>query len=1052
MTEGQESAKALTSAGRTHGWAAALVLALACAGAVSAQPLTATLLVEVQDSTGAALPGVALSVVHQASGVERLGTTSAQGMAVVPLLQPGDYTVRATLGGFKQTGVDLFHLEAGAKRRFTLTLSPGDVAEIVTVTADAARTRTSAAAVGEVFSEPMLVMTPVASRDVGEFAWQAAGAAPPAPGSRLAGEGGTPVNVSGAREASNNFLLDGVDNNDLFLNRVLVTPSLDAVQEFTLVTATYDAEFGRSAGGQVNVVLKSGGQRLSGSAYEFFRDRSLEARGPLDAVDQPEPFRRRHQFGGTLGGPAPWLRGFFFTAVEGVRDRTADTRLAQVPTAAERAGDFSQGGPIFDPFTGAPFAGSRIPQGRIDPAGARLAALYPLPNRAGADGNYVSSPLAPQDSWQVTVKTDHRAWSDSPFFVRYTLARDDRTDPFGAPDRVLPGYGTSTVDTGHNLAFGVTQMFRARIFHDLRVGWNRLSRDVFPVNRGADAFGALGISGPSLPADDRGFPSLVIGGISSIGDDVALPVVRGTHTFHVTDTVSLERGKHFVKVGGEFRHYRSDGYNHVFPRGQLNFFGAFTGNGVADLLLGFPTVTLLASNDNPQALRTWAANLFVQDDWRVTERLTVNAGLRYEYNAPPDDANDRMAIYDVATATLRQVGTGGVPRAGIRADRNNLAPRVGASVALNETASLLLRGGYGVYYDAGTLIENSALYFNPPYFRFRVFVPGGPVLPTVAAPFPEAAGFEPPIAVNTLAPEFPTAYRHQGSLGLEARVRGVDLSARWVGSRGAHLVRKRNLNQPPPGPGPVDARRPTPGYGDILYVEAAGTSVSHALQLRVERPRARGLWLRGTYTWGKSIDDGSAFLASEGNDNTPQWSARPDLERGLSDYDVRHRAVVAAIWAVPAMGRSALGRDWQVSALLSMQTGRPFTPRLTSDNSNTGNLGGQFGYDRPDEVPAGTPGAVTYDGRAFRPAAPFSFGNAGRNILIGPGSASLDVAVSKSTRIGGSRRLEGRLEIYNLLDRANLGLPDSFVDRPTFGRSLTAGAGRMAQLALRVSF
>ena len=288
-----------------------------------------------------------------------------------------------------------------------------------------------------------------------------------------------------------------MDNNDLFLNRVLVTPSLDAVQEFTLLTSSYDAEYGRSAGAQVNVVLKSGSQRFSGSAYEFFRDRSLEARGALDAPDEEEPYRRRHQFGGTLGGPAPWLRGFFFAAVEGVYDRTAETRLANVPTAAERAGDFSASGvTVFDPFTGEPFEGNRIPAPRIDATGAAIAALYPLPNGDSAGSNYVSSPMAPQDTWQVTVKTDFRASTQSPFFIRYTVAHDDRTDPFASPDRGLAGYGTSTLDVGQNLAFALTQSFRSRVFHDLRVGWNRLRRDVYPVNRGIDGFGALGMTGP----------------------------------------------------------------------------------------------------------------------------------------------------------------------------------------------------------------------------------------------------------------------------------------------------------------------------------------------------------------------------------------------------------------------------------------------------------------------------------------------------------------------------------------------------------------------------
>ncbi len=254
----------------------------------------------------------------------------------------------------------------------------------MTVTADAARARTGATAVGEVFNGQVLMMTPVASRDVGEFAWQAPGAAPPAPGSRLEGEGGTPVNVAGAREASNNFLLDGVDNNDLFLNRVLVTPSLDAVQEFTLLTSSYDAEYGRSAGAQVNVVLKSGGAALLGIGLRVLpRSRRSRRAARSTPADEPEPFRRRHQFGGTLGGPAPLLRGFFFAAVEGVHDRTAETRLANVPTAAERGGDFSASGvhgvrPVHRPAVS---TATGFPPRASIATGAAIAARYPLPNR-----------------------------------------------------------------------------------------------------------------------------------------------------------------------------------------------------------------------------------------------------------------------------------------------------------------------------------------------------------------------------------------------------------------------------------------------------------------------------------------------------------------------------------------------------------------------------------------------------------------------------------------------------------------------------------------------
>jgi hypothetical protein len=1030
----------------------AAVAALLVASTVYGQPSSSTLVIDVTDATGAALGGVALAVLNQATAVERIATSSDRGTAAVPLLPAGDYVLTATLAGFRPTSVESFHLEAGVTRTVKLTMQPGGPDEIVHVTADAVTPRTATGAVAEVFDGRLLTMTPVASRDVGEYAWQAPGAAPPAPGSRLSGEGGTPANVAGARETANNFLLDGVDNNDLFLNRVLVTPSLDAVQEFTLLTNTYDAQYGRSAGAQVNVVVKSGGDRLSGSIYDYFRDRALEARGPFDLEGEPEPFRRRHQAGGTVGGPLPPLKSFYFVSVEGTRDRTATTRLARVPTDAQRAGDFSTlPFALVDPASGEAFPGNRIPASRFDPTGAGLAALYPLPNRRDEATNFGSSPVGPRTVWQVTTKTDHQMGSGRSIFARYSFVHDDKDDPFPTPSANVPGFGTRTLDDTQNLAVGLSQSFSDHVFNELRVGWNRLARDVTPDNQGLDAYTALGMTGPALSPADLGFPAVEITGIDGVGDDVSLPVVRRTNTLHLSDTVSIERGKHLIKAGGELRHYGSDGYNHLFARGQLNFQGAYTGDGFADLLLGLPTVTILADNDNPQALRTTAMNLFAQDDWRVTGRLTVNAGLRYELNTAPVDVHNRMVIFDPATAALLPVGQNGVPRAGVETDAVNFAPRVGAAWTIDSERHLIVRGGYGIFYDGGTLIENSALYFNPPYFGLTVFVPGE-VAPTAANPFPSASGFVPPASVNTLARGWRTASAQQGSLGVDARLHGIDVTVRWVGAWGADLVRKRNLNQPPPAPGAVDARRPIAGYGDVLLVEPEASSVYHALQVRAERSAVHGLWLRAAWTWGKSIDDQSAFLASEGNDNTPQNSSDPAAERGLSDFDVRHRVVAAAIWQIPAVGQSVWGRDWQVSALLTAQTGRPFTPRVSFDNSNTGNLGGQFGYDRPNEVAVGTPGAVEYGGRAFLIAPPFTFGNAGRNILIGPAFISLDTAVVRTVRFAARQRIEVRAEIYNLLNRTNPGLPGSFVDRPTFGTSVSAAPGRLAQIALRWAF
>jgi hypothetical protein len=1017
------------------------------------QTATATLFIEARDPAGRPLPGVDIRLVNQANAVERVVITSASGTVTVALLPAGSYTATARLSGFKIDVVNDLRLEAGGKGTLDLVLVPGSYEESIVVSA-AARGLAGGSTLGEAFDGRLLVMMPVENREFLQFTYQSPGAATPAPGSRLSTQANAGVNVSGGREAANNFLLDGVDNNDLFLNRLVVTPSLDAIQEFTLVQNTYDAEYGRNSGAQVNVVTKSGGSTTGGSLFEYWRDEALDARGAFDPPGEPKPAFRRHQFGGTVGGPLARMRSFYFVSAEGLWTRAAETRAAHVPTALERAGDFSASGvTLRDPLTGAPFPGNRIPADRLAPAGLDTAALYPDPDRAGSPQNLVSAPLGSHDGLRLTVKTDHHVWRDAPVFVRYSLTADDRDQPFPARGRNLPGFGISVVDVGQNAAAGVSQILPRGLFNELRVGWNRLRRDNAPLAQGLDGFGALGIAGPSLPDADTGYPAFVLAGYETLGDDPNLPVSRRTHTVHVSDSLSIDRGRHHVKVGGELRHYGSDGYNHLFARGQLTFRGAYTGDALGDLLLGLPSLTLLATNDNPQALRTTAWNLFAQHDWRPTSSLTINTGLRYEQNRPPVDAADRMRIFDLDTLTLVPVGENGVPRSGVATDRNNLAPRVGASWKAPGDLDVTVHGGYGLYYDSGTLIENSALYFNPPYFDLQVFFPAGEPL-LLANPFPAGQGFRPPPSVNTLDRDYDTAVTSQGSLGVDWRVRGVAVGARYAGAHGSHLVRRRNINQPAPGPGPLDPRRPIAGYGDILLVEPAASSSYHALQLRAERQRADGLSLRAAYTWSKSIDDTSAFLPSDGNDNTPQQGSNPAAERGLSDFDVRHRLSTAAVWALPERADRWWARGWQVSGILAVQSGRPFTPRVGVDNSNTGNVGGSFGYDRPNEVdPAGAPpDAVRHGGRAFVIAPPYTFGNAGRNILIGPAFASLDASVGRLIRIGGDSRLEMRLEVYNALNRDNLGLPDSFVDRPTFGQSLSAFPARQLQIVARYEF
>ncbi len=544
---------------------------------------------------------------------------------------------------------------------------------------------------------------------------------------------------------------------------------------------------------------------------------------------------------------------------------------------------------------------------------------------------------------------------------------------------------------------------------------------------------------------------MVVSGYETLGDNPNLPVLRRTRTIHVSDALTLDRGRHHLKLGGEFHSYQSDGYNHLFSRGQMTFSGAFTGQPFADMLLGFPTVTLLAANDNRQALRTWSGAGFFQDDWRVNQRLTVNAGLRYEYFEPPYDTDDRMAILNLTTLQLEQVGQNGVPRSGLNKDPNNVAPRVGVSYDLTGSGQWLLRGGYGLFYDSGTLIENSALYFNPPYWTLSLWVPN-PAPVTIANPFPPERAISAAPTINTINPDFHNGYAQEATAGVDGDVKGTTINVRYVLSHGNDLVRKRNINQPYPGPGTAAARRPDPSLGDVLLVESTGWSDYNALNATVTRRLRHGIELRAAYTLAKAMDNTSAFLATDGDDNTPQDSRNLAAEWGPSDFDVRQHIVLTGLVSTPASG-PAWRRNWQASALFTAMSGRPFTPRVSYDNSNTGNVGGgTFAYDRPNVVPAGTPGAVSYNGQYFLIAPQYTFGTAGRDSLVGPAYATLDLMLSRQVSLGEHRQLSLRLEAFNALNRKNLQLPDSFVDHPTFGQSLAAYPPRQVQLVARYTF
>ncbi|MGH9901737.1 MAG: TonB-dependent receptor domain-containing protein, partial [Pyrinomonadaceae bacterium] len=625
--------------------------------------------------------------------------------------------------------------------------------------------------------------------------------------------------VNGAREDMNNFLLDGVYNVDPKLNTFGVRPPVDAIREFEMLTSTYDASFGRNAGAQVNVVTKSGTNEFHGSVYEFFRNGALDARNYFAPADQPAPKYQRNQFGFSFGGPVVRNKTFFFADYEGTRVREGITRVTNVPTLQERAGDFSQSllpAPL-DFFTGQPFPGGRIPAARINAVGRRIAALYPEPNRNVPFQNFVSSPTLRDRNDHFDARLDHRLGENSNLLFRYSFGDRDLFEPFSGPGFALvPGFGVNVPRRSQNAMIGETHVFGPSLVNEARFAFNRVSAGVIQENAGRSVNREVGLPDFSPNTRDAGLSFITSTGFSPLGDEGNNPQQSATNTFQFLDNATYARGNHFVKFGFDFRAAQQNAFRDVESRGRLQFSNfAFTGNALADLLLGFPLLTGGARVDNAQHLRTESYNFYFNDSVRLTPRLTLSAGLRYEYNSPAVDTEDRANVFDTATQSLVRVGTGGVPRGGYESDKNNFAPRVGVAWTVGDAGRTVLRAGYGVYYDQSPLAPGEALYFNKPYFDFNLFftLPGLPL--TLDNPFPSFFPFPLPDSALAIQRDLRTAYMQHWNASVQQELgRDRVLEVAYVGSKGTKLLTARDINQPPPSalpPGLPFVPRPVQG-------------------------------------------------------------------------------------------------------------------------------------------------------------------------------------------------------------------------------------------------
>jgi len=945
-------------------------------------------------------------------------------------------------------------LQVESRLRMDFNLPLPSMHQQATVEAHPSPLQSESADLGAVLDESRISLLPLNERDVLELALLTPGVAPPVQNSELSTRGSFAMNAGGGREATNNYLLDGVDDNDPDENRYVLQPSVDLVQEFKIAVNSYQAEYGRTSGAQVSVVTRSGSNEFHGVAYEYLRNRDLDAHN-FFATSEPASFIR-NQFGAGLGGPIRKSGTYFFVNFDGLREVEGQTRLGVVPTIAERGGDFSASGSvIYDPSTQAPFPGNRIPSYYIAPLAARFLAMYPspIPSMQGA-ANYQSSPNLTDSTNQFSARLDHRLTPADQLTLRYSFGMTNLLEPFAENSTSIPGYGDVLRDRGHNAMVREVHVFGARAVNSLTLGFNRAPRQLLPQNSGVDVNSLWGVGYlPRNPAE-FGFPSLTVQGLSPVGDVTSLPIDRVSTVYQLTDSVAWNHGSHGLKAGVQFLRTRMDGLVDLLSRGAMSFSGDYTGNGAADLLLGLPVFTMQSQVNNPQHQRTGESAAYFQDDWNVTPSLTLNLGIRYEFDSPAVDAANQMTTFDRATAQLVRVGSHGYSRSGYSPQRDAFAPRIG--LAWKPSANLVVRSGYGVFYDSGTTVVNSSLYFNPPYFTLQLFFPTWTSPLSIANPFPSGAGYTPAAALSTLSPDFKTAYVQNWNLSLQREIHGAGVfMLAYAGAKGTHLIRSRDINQPTPAPGDVQSRAPYPNFSNIMMIESGSNSEYHSLQASFNRPLTRRLSILASYTLSKSIDDTSAFLRTDSDANFPQNSSNYRLERALSGFDVRNRLTVAYLYALP--GRQAWSRNWELRGILTAQTGQPFTPELQFDNSNTGNTGGNFGSDRPNVV--GNPSLANpspqewFNTAAFAIPAPYTFGNAGRNILRGPGLVTWNASLARRFALREKTSLQVEAQAFNLLNRVNFNLPQSWVDDPsTFGQIFSARDPRQIQFAMRLQF
>jgi hypothetical protein len=987
--------------------------------------------------------------------------------------------------GFRRLLATGVVLEVNQKAKLDFVLLVGGTTDALTVVAEVPPLQVEDASVGYRLDRPAIEALPLEMRNVVSLLTLGPGAIPRQLGGfshdvvndiQQGSRGSVALNppVNGSRSTGNAFLLDGAADTDRNTYAIAVYPPMDSVQEFRIHSSLAPPEFPQAGGGAMDVVTRSGGKEFHGGAFEYFRNESADAHNFFDDPFLPRPIFRQSQFGGSAGGPAGLRETYFFASYEGVRGKSAKPALSIVPGANLRAGDFSGANPIFDPMsldaaTGAraPFPGNRIPDSRIDSAATKyLNSFEPLPNRSAGSANYLDTTPNENTTDNASFRLDHQFPDQSRIFGRYTLNREH--DRIAGAFPLLPA---SERVRAQQAAIGYTFAGAAWV-HEAHVSFTRLR--LFDVPESAfrtNVAGDLGLDNAPSDPFAFGLPSFIVTNFSLVTDDPALPQVQRDNLWHFAYSSSRTSGRHTWKAGFDGMHFTMAYLQSRLARGEYTYTGSFTalpgsslasGDPFADFLLGFPQSTSRNAGNTQAYLRQNTFAGYLQDDWRVSSSLTFNFGFRYEYFAPFTE--DRGSLLNLDYSGLPAPPSLAAVSRAVRPDRNNIAPRAGAAWQFGRDT--VFRAGYGIYYSPEIAVETYDLTLN----RLRNEVnqtsgSGAPLLTTRNA-FPRTASTGLPSYFG-MDPAARTPYVQQWTAGVQHELPGrIMLEAAYVGTKGTALGRFRRFNTPlhvvtgenlPPRDGDLQSLRPFPGLGMIIQRQHIANSIYHSLQVKADKRFSRHLGFLASFVWSKSIDDADSVVPGLFESFGAQDERNLRLERGLSFFNVGRRVSAGVVYELPrAQDRLRILRNWQASAILTLQDGTPVNPvYFAFDPANSGTP------NRPDIVPGQS---ITlprsqrtadrfFNTDAFRAPAEFHFGNAGRNIIQGPGNNVLDIALDRRFVLSERQSLQFRVEAFNVFNHPNWGIPGPYPDfGPFFGKIFSTGEPRRMQFALRYRF